>query len=311
MSLGNAWDETTAGSASKLNKVTIISGTGTYIVSLDKDNHVLFRADDSTGGLTADHLYMCSADGLSLIDVTEVDDHDHSGTGQGGNFFNTLNGNKDVFDSGMSLVMRPQKANWVEVVDGTASVADDVDGVSTEHSIKLLTGATSASTANIRMPSLEMDFSERSYFKCLQRLSSIASVAFRVGYGIDGLQVADDDSRNYGIEGCTTVDGNYYVRTATGSARSASDTGTAFDTNRTNLRAEHYPDLGTPKVDAYINQGTVFTKTSNIPTTYADNEPNPQDIFKWSLKNNTAADKHLFAYGVRLVYETSDKWDEQ
>ena len=39
MSLGDEWTETTAGSASKLNQVTITYGTGAYLSGLDKSKH--------------------------------------------------------------------------------------------------------------------------------------------------------------------------------------------------------------------------------------------------------------------------------
>ena len=308
MGLGDSWTDTTPGSPTKLNKVSIISGTGTYISGLSIANHILFRADDSTGGLIADHLYLCSADGLSLIDLSDTNEHNHSSTGTGGTMLDILNGNKDVFDSGSYLTINPFKAKWSEVVTGTASTADDIDGSTGEPSVKLSTGATISSVSNIRQLCMDFDASKRSYFKSVSRLPSTASVALRIGYGMDAWGAADSDSRKYGAEYCSTVNSNWWLRSATGSARSASDTGVAATTNRTSIRCEHYPDLGIPKIDIYINEGTVFTKTSNIPTTYLDNEPSPGNIFRVSLINNTGSDKLAYFYGTRLVFQVRPSW---
>lgn len=310
MSLGDAWDTTTPGSASKLNKVTVISGSGTYITGLTKADHILFRANDSTGGLTVDHYYGVSADGTSLIDLSDTNSHTHSSSSTGGKLMDILRSNPDVLDSGQLFTSNVRKSLWVEVVDGTASVADDTDGTTTEHSIKLATGGTNGSSASIKQPGIEMDMSKRSWCKGMIRFGTASSLAFRFGFGADSLNASDADTRKYNAEVCTTVNNNWFIRTATGSARSATDSGTsAMVTTRQSLRLEHYPDLGTPKVDLYIDEGSVFTKTSNIPTTYASDDPAPDDIFRQNLKNNTGSDRTAFLYGVRYAYQTSSDWN--
>lgn len=308
MGLGDEWSDTTPGSASKLNKTTIISGTGTYITSLDKSTHILFRADDSTGGLTADHIYLCSSDGLSLIDLSDINTHTHSSSTDGGILTDILRSNPDVLDSGLTLIAKPDKANWGNT--GAATISNDTDVTSQEFSIKIDTGASSGTTGSLYQPSMEMDMSKRSFFKCMLRFGTASSLAAKIGIGMESLTVADTDFRKYGAEVCTTTNNNWWCRSATGSARSASDSGTsAMVTTRQSLRLEHYPDLGTPKIDMYINEGTVFTKTSNIPTTYASDDPAEDNIFKVSLKNNTAASRTLFFYGCRFVYQTSNDWN--
>ena len=109
----------------------------------------------------------------------------------------------------------------------------------------------------------------------------------------------------YEAQVCTATNANWNVRTASGSANSESDTGTTFTTNRVSLRLEHFPDLGTPKVDIYIDTGAAFTKTSNIPVSgVAGNSK----TIKFSLKNGPTTDKTMFMYGARLRYYTTTGW---
>ena len=233
MSLGEAWTETTPGSASKLNKVTVISGSGTYIVGLDKDNHILFRADTSTGGLTQDHLYMCSADGLSLIDLSDVDAHVHDSSASGGELFDIFRSNPNIIDTGFTLIAKPDKANWGNITTGTASIANDIDGTDTAYSIKLSTGGTSGSFSSIHQPTgLQMDISTRSCFKALMKIGTASSLAFRMGPGQQLLSDVDANNRKYGADVCTATSNNWFVRSGTGSASSASDTGSSAMVSR-------------------------------------------------------------------------------
>ncbi len=307
MSLGDIWATTTPGSVSKLNKMTVISGTGAYLAALVKDNHTLYVCTSTGSGFTIDHVYLCSADGTTTFDLSQVQVHDHSATVEGGSLWSILKANRETIDSGSKYIFRPKKTDWVEVVDGTGSVADDVDGTSGEHSVKLATGATSASSSAIRIPSLGLDFSKNSFFKSLIKFGTASSIAARLGYGMQGLNEVDDNDRKYGAEVCTTVNNNWFIRTSTGSASSASDSGTsAMVTTRQVIRCDHFPD--TPKVDLYINEGTAFTKTTNIPVTYSDTQPIADKIYRQVVKNNTAADRTMFCYGSRLVYQTTSTW---
>jgi hypothetical protein len=307
MSLGNAWTETTTGSVSKLNTSTIIYGTGSYLSTLDITKHKILVCTEDGSTFLKDHVYLCDADGTSIIDLSDTNDHDHtSAAGDGGAFSQILGGNTNLLDSGMYLAMNSKKANWREVITGTGVISDDTDGTTNEHSIKLDTGGTTASTASIAMPALEWDPAEPGWFKCMVRVGTASSFACKVGMGMENLADADNNDRKYGFEMCTTVNNNWFAISANGTTRSASDTGTAFNANRNSFRVHHFPD--TPKIDLSIDEGTTFTKTSNIPTDSFPLIPAPDRIFRYSVKNNTGASRTLFVYGTRIVYETHNKW---
>jgi len=308
MSLGDAW-ALTPGSSSKMNKVTIISGTGSYLAGLTKSNHTILVCTSTGSGFTLDHVYLCTNDGLSVIDISDVNEHTHVSSGTGGFFTGVLAGNVDVFDTGTYFTLEPYKAKWNTFTDNSATISDDNDGTTGEPSIKIDSGATNGSTGSINQRGLEMNVAQDSFFKTMQRFGTASSLAEKVGFGMESLNAVNNNRRKYGYEICTTVNNNFFITSADGTTRSSSDSGIAFNTSRTSYRVEHYP--ATPKIDMYINEGIVFTKTTNVPTTYLSDEPKPDEIFRVSFKNSTAASRTLFLYGCRFVYNGSNQWHNE
>jgi hypothetical protein len=306
MGLGDSFDNTTPLSSSKLNKTNAVSGTGAYLAGLDKAKHGLLYCTSTGSGFTLDHLYLCLADGTGVIDVSAIDVHTHSSSSDGGNLIDVLRSNPDVLDSGSYLATTPLMSKWVTAVSGTGAISDVTDGTTLEPYILLDTGATSASTARIKQVGIEWDPSKRSWFKCMTKFGTASSLAIHIGTNMEALSGADNNDRKVGLELCTTTNNNYFATASDGTTRSASDTGTAFGTTRTSFRLEHYPDLGTPKIDLYIAEGTVFTKTTNIPTTVGSNLVD--QIMRFAIKNNTAASRTLQVYGTRFVYQTTNVW---
>jgi len=107
MALGDEWDETTAGSASKLNGMTVIYGTGSYLAGLDKTKHRLLVATTTNSGFTKDHLYLCSDDGTEVFDLSDVNEHTHTSSDSGGRFNTILIENTGVMDTGLLGFINP------------------------------------------------------------------------------------------------------------------------------------------------------------------------------------------------------------
>jgi len=307
MGLGDAWTSTTAGSVTKLNTSTIIWGSGEYLQTLDKTKHKVVVCTETSSGLTIDHVYLADSLGETWIDLSTVAAHTHSSGTDGGDLTTVFIANPKFFDLSLtkSSDLITSGTTWLKTLVSTGTITDDTDGTSGERSIKLLTGATSGGAATISYPHLQLDFSKRSIFQFKVRLSATTALAYHAGVGADNVTSADSNTIKYNAEVCTVTNTNWFLRSADGAANSTSDSGTAFDTNRVGIRIEHYPDLGTPRADMYIGAGTVFQKTSNIPTTGATSDAN---LVKHSLKNSAAADKNAFVYGTRLRYTISDEW---
>ena len=300
MSLGNEWTSITSGSTSKLNGMTVTWGTGAYLASLDKTQHKLVVCTSTGSGLTIDHVYLADSTGTTWIDLADI-----VTSGGTTNIITIFIGDPKFFDLILTKTNDLDKANWIQTIAGTGTIANDDDATTHERSIKLLTGATSGSGSTISYPHLQNDFSKTSMFEFKVRLSATTALAMHNGVGADDVTAADSNTIKYNAEVCTVTNTNWFLRTASGSANSTSDSGTAFTTNRVGIRIEHYPTAGTPRADMYIGAGTVFQKTSNIPTSgvTADN-----NLIKHSLKNSAAADKNAFIYGTRLRYSVNDEW---
>ena len=302
MSLGDEWTSITPGSTSKLNTMTVTWGTGAYLAGLDKSKHKLVVCTATGSGLTIDHVYVADSTSTTWIDLADI-----VGTGGGGagQVINTFIGDPKFFDLMLTKTNDLLKAQWIQTLVSSGTITDDTDGTTGERSIKLLTGATSGGAATISYPHLQNDFSKISMFEFKVRLSATTALAYHAGVGADDVTAADSNTIKYNAEVCTATNTNWFLRTASGSANSTSDSGTAFTTSRTGIRIEHYPTAGTPRADMYIGAGTVFQKTSIIPTSGATSDVN---LIKHSLKNSAAADKNAFIYGTRLRYTINDEW---
>ena len=311
MSLSVPWNSTPSSDA-KLNLMTNISDTGDNLSALDKTKHKLVICTSTGSGFTINHLYLFSADGTTAIDVTAVAAHTHSGSTDGGDIVDVFRSNPKFMDLVLTKATDLFETNWaspefwIKTIVTTGVVANDTDGTSGERSIKLTTGTTSGGAATINYPHLQLNFAKRSVFQFKGRLSANTTLAAHSGVNADDVTAADSNTIKYNAEVCTATNTNWFLRTADGSANSTSDSGTAFTTNRVGIRIEHFPDLGTPRADMYIDAGTVFSKTTNIPVsgTTADN-----NIIKHSLKCSAgSASRDYFVYGSRLRYTISDDW---
>lgn len=304
--LGAPWTTTTAASASKLNSMNVVWGPGSDLAGLDKTQYKVVVCTATGSGLTIDHVYCANNAGDTWIDISSIADHNHSGTGVGGGSLqDVFRGSPTFMDTGFTYLNRLQKADWDQIVSSTGTITDDV--TASENSIKLLTGATSGSgsTIGLKLSNMKLDFSKPSHFQTMLKLSTTASLALKAGVNCETVTAADDNTVKYEAQLCTVTNANWNLRTATGAANSESNTGIAFTTSKVSVRLEHFPTIGTPKVDMYVDSASAFTKTSDIPVSGSSGL---LALMKFSLKNSAAADVNCWMYGCRLRYYTSSQW---
>ena len=302
---GGPWSTTTSASTARLNLTSVISGTGADLATLDKTLHVIAKCTSTGSGFTINHVYQTTADGTSWTDVTATAAHTHSSTGEGGGLEQIFTANSKFYDLGLTRTTDLKKASWNETVTTSGTGTDTIDGTSGERSIALSTGATSGGAYTITYPHLQIDFSKRSFFQFKAKITTLSALALHSGVNCDLVTDADSNTVKYDAEICTTTNNNWHLRTASGSNKSMSDTGTAATTNRVGIRIELFPDLGTPEADMYIDAGTVFQKTSDIPISGTSEDNN---LIRHSIKNSAAADKIYNVYASRLAYYISDNW---
>jgi hypothetical protein len=301
----------TVHSDSRMNRMTNIPNTGTALAALDKTKHGILICTASGSGLIKDHVYLCNADGDALIDLSAGAAHTHTSSTTGGELMDIFIANPRFMQLDLTKTTDLYEASWttpvywIRTVTSTGSVENKTDGTTGERSIRLRPNATSGSGATISYPHHKLGFDNESIFQAKLQIETASSIALHVGVNADDVTAADSNTVKYNAEVCTATNSNWFLRTASGSANSTSDTGTAMTANRVLIKIVHLPNLGTPECDLYIDAGTVFQKTTNVPVSGATASNN---LIKSSVKNNTAADRPLLNYGFRLKYtiDTSD-----
>ncbi len=295
-----AWN-VTPHSDTRMNRMTNIPNTGTVLATLDKTKHGIFICTADGSGLFKDNLYFCNAAGDSLIRVkNEL---------LGGGLASTFQEEPKYFDLNLTKTTDLYEVDWttakfwIRTVTSTGTVENKTDGTTGEHSIRLRPNATSGSGATISYPHLKLDWSKTATYQAKLQIETFSSLALHSGVGADDITAADSNTRKVQAEVCTVTNNNWWLRTANGTANSASDTGIAATANRVGIRINFLPTAS--EADLQIDAGTLLQKTSNIPISGATADNN---LIKHSIKNSTAADRPLLVYGTRLSYTVSDNW---
>jgi hypothetical protein len=296
-----AWN-VTPHSDSRMNRMTNIPNTGTVLAGLDKTKHGIFICTADGGSLTKDHVYFCNADGNALIDLSSMAPHTHSGSTDGGDLNDIFRINPTHIDLALTKTQDCQKANWDQTFASGGTAEDKTDGTTAERSIRLRPNTTSGGAASIRYPHLKLDFGKESFYQAKLQLESTSSLAFHTGVRCDLVTSADSNNIKYQAEVCTVTNQNWWLRTADGTANSASDTGIPITTNRTGIRMKFFPG---DVVQLTVGAEATLEKASNVAS---GGETSTNNLITHSIKNSTTADKPLLVYGTRVVYYVSDDW---
>lgn len=300
MGIGDYWSDQTPIAVSKLNQMTIVSGSGAYlatIVPVAVGMVVSCTADGSI--FKKNHLYVW--DGFNWIDATHII-HTHSDDNTGGSLLTIRKGNTKYFDTHERYIIFPQKVDYIQTIDSGASITDDSTGG--EYSIKLDSGTTNGSGATIRLPAMKVDFSKELMLQTKLKLGNITTLATKIGPNMETPTAADNNSVKVGIESCTATLANWLLRSADGSSHTSTDTGVAMSTSQIGFKLMHFPSI--PRVDLYIDASTTAVqKTTFVPTT--GNALN-DNFCKFGIKNSSAASRTLFCYGFRMQGYYTDVW---
>ena len=307
-----AWTDQTAGLATRMNKCTVISGSGTYLATLDKNQFKLFHCTADGDEFLKDHLYLIKGDGSAAIDLSGIELHTHESDSDGGSYIHLYQGMAESIDS-----FDPHNLNiadWTEVSAGSGStleVSDDATFADNKI-LKLSTGATISSGASLRIGSIEMAFSRESGFIALMKLEQTTDTASKWGFGMEGPTAADDNARKHGLIHCTSVNNNWFGRTADGDSRSDSDTGSAIDASKRFIQSICIPNVseintphGTPFQNTFLDGDLILSKTNDIPI---NGQGQRAQFWRFALKNNTGVNKTSLLYKVRWTYMASEWW---
>ena len=305
MSVSGPWETKTSASVARKNKTSILTMSGADINTLDKTKYKLVACNATGSGYTINHVYHFSDDGATVDDITELVDHLHTTTdGQGGSIIEIYRANPNVLNQSMCRPTDWVKGHWNQTVSGTGTI-EDVTGGSGEKYIRLRPNGTSGSGATISYPmALNAAFWSTTLMGYVYQLETASSLAFHIGWNADDITAADSNTSKVQLEVCTATNNNHWIRTANGSANSASDIGVAISTSKRSCQFLLYNN-GTPSVAAEVDAGNTFTKTTHIPTTGSNSLGN---IMKFSIKNSTGADRPMRCYGAHLSFDTESAW---
>ena len=306
MSVSTPWTNSTPASTARNNKVTVISDTGTNLDALDITKHRIVFCTVSGGPFEKDHTYTANADEDAWIDITEIVAHTHYDDTDGGGIDQIFNTNAETFDLQLINPTDWVKAHWVQTVTGTGTIEDTTAGTG-ERSIRLRPNGTSGSAATIALPiNLTGGFSWIYKFVTNITIETASSLALHIGMNADDITAADSNTRKFQAEVCTATNNNWWLRTANGTANSASDSGQAISTSKIGITLLNRGYLGTPDCIFGIGGTKYLQKTTNIAV---DSSNTTGNSIKYSIKNSTAADRPLKVQGAaRLTYSTEATW---
>jgi hypothetical protein len=284
------WSVETAINVGKINNMTIIGGSGTYLTtSITKYKGMVVISYDTSGGLTQWHLYAWDDVNITWVDVTNPI-HKHSSSTDGGELFEIEVENPNIFRFND---IAPLKARWQgQVVSGTgAAIADDT-AVPDE---KLSTGTTTTGYATLFQGGIPIDFAARCRWEGTWMLSAITNILFRWGLGTEDPNASSNNNHKIGIEWCDSqATSDYYTLSANGSSRSLVDSGVALAASvEHGCKIVFYP---ASKGEYKFWNGTVYNKTGVLPSGVIDRT----NIVRWGAKNNNggSANRDLTVRGT-------------
>ena len=296
---GNVWDHTIVISKGKLNQMTIISGTSTYLAGLGNVVNQVHLPTDTGNGYIAYNLF--AWDGSADKNLSNPI-HTHSSSASGGDQTQLYYSNSRVIDTLALWLNRVRIADWAaSVIDSGCTAADDSS--TTPDSIKDTVGTTINTRVINYFDNLLVRYDDPIYFETMVKFNTLlTNMVWNMG--VDPEDVGDSNTVDLKaiFEYCSSVNGNYFIATSDGTTRTSSDTGVALDT--TNERMLKFLVTPTVKTDWKVNT-TVGIKSTNVPDT--GNSPNRSGIAKAGQKTTaSSASKSFNHWGIRLIYTAGE-----
>lgn len=316
MAIGDltAWTDQTPGLAVRMNKAGVVSGSGTYLDNLDLKQFKLLHCTSDGGPYVKDHIYLVKGDGTGVLDIGGIADHYHSSSGDGGSSIEIEMGMAEHIHGYSSMSHNLPIADWTQTVSGTGSTTEQTSSseFTNNKTLKLLTGSTSGSGANLQIGGFKHYYGSESGWIALLKPGQTTDIATHWGFQMETITSSDDNNRKHGIVQCTSVNGNWFARTADGDSRSDSDTGEVVTTNVITALSWHIPapadigQTGSPRVNTWLDGDLALTKTNDIPTSSYGSVSN---LWKFGVKNNVATNKDAYLFKLKMAYDGQGSYD--
>lgn len=297
---GMAWDETVVISKGKLNQKEIMTGSSSALAALTNVVAQVHLPQDTGSGYLGYNLYAWNG----TIDVNLSNPpHTHVGLTTGGDFQNIVYGNSKLVDTLRLYYYRPLIADWAVTNDAGNTTAED--GTTNPASIKTTMAATLNNRSYAQWTGQKIDFAFPITMLVSVKFNTLVT-SFAWNFGVNCELVGDvtDNTNKMGWEICTSVNANYFIFAANGSARTGTDTGLVSDT--TNERALKF--YYTPATNIVWQVGsTSGTKTTSVPSSGASTSRT--QVMRNGEKTTAAAAKGFSWWGPRLCYIANDTFN--
>ncbi|HTH21879.1 MAG TPA: hypothetical protein VL854_06645 [Nitrososphaeraceae archaeon] len=281
---------------SKMNNMTIIGENGTVLAGLTgKFKGQVVVSYDTSGGFVQWHLYVW--DGTSAWIEATLPVHKHTGNADGGPFVDLfINNNQFLeYNEPMSHI-----ADWVTSNTGTGSAVNVHDN-GTDIARRYQTGTSSTGFGTgTKGGAVYMNYSQRILFNWVWQISAITNVFFSFGLDMENINVAQNNNNKIGVEWCDgQANANYYVTTASGSARSSSDSTVALTTTIDGVKMLFTP--GGQASFVFDAGPTTINKSTNLPSGAGLGN----NALREGAKNNNGgvANRDLRILGMRVYHE--------
>lgn len=292
MGLQSAWIKQVITQA-KLNNMTLIGELGTVLAGLSPVKGQEVVAYDTSGGFTQWHEYIW--DGVSAWKDVTLPIHKHTATNDGGILIDILQQNPQIQDY---FELLSNFNDWLYVTSGTGAATNWHDNAG-DLARRYQTGTTSTGYAQGRKGGVYYpNYAATLLFNWVWQLSAVNNLFFLLGLNMEDPNAAQNNNRKIGIEWCDGQPAaNYFVTSASGSARSSSDSTVAITTTVDGVKM-----LFTPAAQASFKFDagpTTINKSTNLPTTNGTGN----DALREGIKNNNGGvvNRDLRILGLRVL----------
>ena len=277
----------------KLNNMTIIGETGTDLAALTgKVKGQVVIAYDTSAGFIQWFMYVW--DGISQWIKVSLPTHTHVDTGSGGSYQNIRNANNNFYTYEELL---PHTATWSITSSGTGATSN-VNNNGGDIARRYETGTTTTGYSTGQKGGVVYhNWGSLVIFNWVWQLSNTNNLYFNLGLDMEDINAAQNNTGKMGIEWCDGQPAaNYFMTSASGSARSSSDSTVAISTGVDGVRALLTPAA---QINFLWENGTSINKGTNLP----GGSIVGNNAIREGIKNNNggATNRTLRILGLRFM----------
>ena len=275
-------------------------GTGDQIEaissSLLKDGMVASVTADSTSGNLAEGQIVQWKTGVGWR-TRGTAGHDHTSDAEGGTMLDIML--RAVSNLYFVNLLTPTQEQFS--TSGTGGTYSDVRS-GTDKYLEVTTGATTNNSGNLHLGGITLSFGAASNFITRIKLaSSTTSTNARVGLNMEASNAVTDNKVKYGFEGCSSCNGtDVSIISSDGTTRSKNTSSTDNYSNTGNYIMQLDPGVN---VKYRKENGTIITKTTNVPSTGVSDRSN---TFLAGCQTLTGTSRTLDLYGLYITGQVGE-----